>query len=193
MPGNASSTRTVERVQPVPPVKLAHFVLRTPNFDAMRDWYQSVLGAKSAFENGFLCFMTYDDEHHRIALINVPEAHSKDAGAAGVDHIAFTFANLGDLLGTFDRLRICEIEPYWCINHGPTTSLYYRDPDGNQIELQVDNFKTLEEADAFVRSNAFKENPIGVEFDPRRLLERYESGDAIEELIAQGSTGQNRD
>lgn len=187
MSANAASTRTVEREQVVPPVKLAHFVLRTPNFHAMRDWYQSVLGAKSAFENDFLCFMTYDDEHHRVALINTPDAISRDERAAGVDHLAFTFAHLGDLLGNYDRLRIAGIEPYWCINHGPTTSLYYRDPDGNQIELQVDNFTTAEAADAFIRSGAFKENPIGVEFDPERLLQRYENGDAIEELITQGA------
>jgi catechol-2,3-dioxygenase len=187
MTASTTSNRAVERKHAVAPVKLAHFVLRTPHFDAMRTWYQSVLGAKAVFENGFLCFLTYDDEHHRIALINTPDATAKDNSAAGVDHIAFTFANLGDLLGTFARLKADGVEPYWCINHGPTTSLYYRDPDGNQIELQIDNFETLEQADAFVRSGAFKKNPIGVEFDPQRLLERYEHGDAIEALTEQGA------
>ena len=187
MTSNTSSVRTVEREQAVPPLKLAHFVLRTPNFDAMRAWYQSVLAAKPAFENEFLCFMTYDDEHHRIALINVPDAGGRDEGAAGVDHIAFTFADLGGLLGTFARLKSGGIEPYWCINHGPTTSLYYRDPDGNQIELQIDNFTTSQEVDAFIRSGVFEENPIGVEFAPLRLLERYENGDPIAELITQGA------
>jgi len=83
--------------------------------------------------------------------------------------------------------RSNHIEPYWCINHGPTTSLYYHDPDGNQIELQVDNFTTIEQANAFIGSSAFQENPIGVEFNPERLLERYENGDSIEALIAQGA------
>ncbi|MDG1907351.1 MAG: hypothetical protein P8I81_00630, partial [Pseudomonadales bacterium] len=67
-----SAKRTVEREQAIPPAKLAHFVLRTPNFDAMSSWYQCVLAAKPVFENGFLCFMTYDNEHHRVALINMP-------------------------------------------------------------------------------------------------------------------------
>ena len=187
MTDNTAAKRTVEREQALPPAKLAHFVLRTPNFNAMSEWYQCVLAAKPAFENGFLCFMTYDDEHHRLALINTPDAAVPDDGAAGVDHIAFTFADMGGLLGTFARLKSIDIEPYWCINHGPTTSLYYRDPDGNQIELQIDNFTTAEEADAFIHSGAFEENPIGVEFDPQRLLERYENGDPIEELTAQGA------
>jgi hypothetical protein len=104
-----------------------------------------------------------------------------------VDHIVFTFADMGGLLGTFARLKSSGTEPHWYINHGPTTSLYYRDPGGNQIELQIDNFTTAEEAEAFIHSGAFEENPIGVEFDPQRLLERYENGDPIEELIAQGA------
>ena len=41
-----------------------------------------------------------------------------------------------------------SIKPYWCINHGLTTSLYYHDPDDNAVELQVDNFASSEEADA---------------------------------------------
>ena len=30
--------------------------------------------------------------------------------------------------------------PVRTINHGPTVSMYYKDPDGNQVELQVDVF-----------------------------------------------------
>ena len=52
------------------------------------------------------------------------------------------FADSATCLYTYARLKGDGIEPYWCINHGPTTSLYYKDPDGNQIELQVDNFPT---------------------------------------------------
>ena len=108
-----SAKRTVEREQAIPPAKLAHFVLRTPNFDAMSSWYQCVLAAKPVFENGFLCFMTYDEEHHRVALINMPDAPIGSEPTAGVDHIAFTFEDLGGLLGTFARLKSNHIEPYW--------------------------------------------------------------------------------
>jgi len=31
------------------------------------------------------------------------------------------------------------------VNHRPTTSMYYRDPDGNRVELQIDNFPTAKE------------------------------------------------
>src|SRR3546814_11674198 len=79
------------------------------------------------------------------------------------------FGSLGDLLANYIRLKNIGILPYWCINHGPTTSLYYRDLDGNQIETQVDNFDTPEKLTAFFKSEAFQENPLGVQFDPDLL------------------------
>lgn len=85
------------------------------------------------------------------------------------------------------RLRGLGIAPYWCINHGPTTSLYYRDPDANQVELQVDNFPGPAALGAWLRSGAFAHNPIGVNFDPERLLARFRAGDPVEELVPQVS------
>ena len=173
--------------EPTPPAKLAHFVLRTRDKEKTRDWYANVLGAHVVFENPLLCFMTYDDEHHRIALVQLPECPEQRPGQQGLEHVAFGYASLGELLGTYRRLEQDGIEPYWCINHGPTTSMYYRDPEGNQIELQIDNFEKVEELQAWFTSGAFAENPIGVPFDPERLIARYERGDPIDELIQQHS------
>lgn len=102
--------------------------------------------------------------------------------AAGTDHVAFTHADLGDLLYTYARLKREGIEPYWCINHGPTMSLYYKDPDGNRIEFQVDNFPTAEETNRWMHSRDFAANPIGVVFDADDLLARFSAGEPIETL-----------
>ena len=48
--------------------------------------------------------------------------------------------------------------------------MYYRDPDGNRVELQIDNFATAEEGQAWMLSPAFAQNPIGVEYDPDELV-----------------------
>lgn len=57
---------------------------------------------------------------------------------------------MGDLaLATLQREKH-GMRPTWCTNHGPTTSIYYKDPDGNNLETQVDNFETMEEADEFL-------------------------------------------
>lgn len=166
----------------ISPTRLAHFVLRTSRFDELVHWYKIVLGAKPAFENELLSFLSYDEEHHRVAILRVPDLAEQAEGVAGVHHCAFTYASLGDLMGTYARLRDLDIKPVFVINHGPTTSLYYADPDGNQIELQADNYDTVEEATQFFYSPAFAENPIGVEFDPEDLLRRLRAGEPEEDL-----------
>lgn len=62
------------------------------------------------------------------------------------------------------------------VNHGMTLSAYYRDPDGNQVEFQVD-LCSLAEADEFMRSPAFAANPIGVNVDFADLMERRAAGE----------------
>lgn len=166
----------------ISPERLAHFVLRTSNFEKLVDWYQIVLGAVPAFKNDILAFLSYDEEHHRVAILNIPGLKQQPKGVAGVHHNAFTYRSLHDLMTTYERLRDLNIRPVFPINHGPTTSIYYADPDGNQIELQVDNYDTIEEATAFFYSEAFALNPIGVEFDPDALLDRLRAGDSEVDL-----------
>jgi catechol-2,3-dioxygenase len=168
----------------VAPMKLAHVVRRTARFEEMLAWYQTFLGAEVVHSDGMLAFLTYDDEHHRIALAGIPGLPDAPPLAAGTDHVAFTHADLGDLLYTYARLKAEGITPYWCINHGPTTSMYYKDPDGNRIELQVDNFRTAEETNRWIRSGDFAANPIGVLFEPEDLLARYQAGEPMERLTA---------
>jgi catechol-2,3-dioxygenase len=166
------------------PAKLAHVVWKTAQLDVMRDWYLTVLEAKVAFDNGFIAFITYDDEHHRVAFVNTGATQRPTDGHSGINHVAFTYASLPDLLDTYERLRDGDIEPFWCINHGPTISMYYRDPDGNHIELQIDVFASDAELQAWFASGAFGDNPIGVNFDPDDLLTRYRSGVPEAELVA---------
>jgi catechol-2,3-dioxygenase len=167
----------------IPPAKLAHFVLRTSRFDTMIGWYQTVLGAEIAHADGMLAFLTYDDEHHRLAIAQLPGLEERSPMAVGTDHVAFTYADMGDLLYTYARLKREGITPFWCINHGPTTSMYYKDPDGNKVELQIDNFPTTEETNRWMRSGDFAENPLGIIFDPDELLARYQAGEPMEKLV----------
>lgn len=195
------------------PTRLAHVVLFTKQVPQMRDWYVKVLDGRVVHENPSAAFVTYDDEHHRIAVTD-PDAAAKMAeslfgkseglvGAAapaasvditdeqlrhlpphGLAHIAFTYDTLEDLIDTYERLKSEAILPTTTINHGPTTSMYFADPDGNQIELQVDNFATVVEGTEFMESDAFKKNPIGVPFDADELAGRLRAGVPARELMA---------
>ena len=160
----------------VVPSKFAHAVLRTNKFKQMVDWYTTVLQAEIVFANEMLAFMTYDDEHHRLAIGAFPGIQDRAPHSAGLDHLAYTYASLGDLVVTYERLKAAGITPVAPINHGLTLSMYYRDPDGNKVELQIDNFATVEELKGFFRSNDFSKNPIGVSFDPDELARQYHAG-----------------
>ena len=50
--------------------------------------------------------------------------------------------------------------------------MYYADPDGNQMEFQVESFGSNEETNAFMAGPEFAVNPIGVEYNPVALTVR---------------------
>jgi len=163
------------------PVKFAHVVYRTYRFDEMIRWYQTVFDAKIQHHNPALAFVTYDDEHHRMAFLNLsvfaPEGPKSRNDLVGVDHVAYTYTTLRELAENYAQLKEMRIVPYWCLHHGITVSMYYGDPDGNRMEFQVDAYPTNEEANAFMEGPGFEQNPIGVEFDPNDLLARLRAGE----------------
>jgi catechol 2,3-dioxygenase-like lactoylglutathione lyase family enzyme len=185
--GEERMRRTLDAQTVVKPTRFAHFVLRVRDLEASLAWYQTVLGMEVVHRAGKLVFLTYDDEHHRLALAETPVAADVPPGAPGLDHVAYTLKSLGDLLGTYRRLAARGIQPAWPVNHGFTTSLYYQDPDGNRVEFQVEHFGTPAELRGYMESEAFARDPIGTGFDPEKLAARYENGDPIEELMRPGA------
>lgn len=172
---------------PIRPTKFAHIVYRTRRFEQLLEWYKTVFGAKVQYQNPGLAFLTYDDEHHRFAFANMslfqPDGTDTERqGAIGVDHVAYTYASLSDLLENYARLKAQGITPYWRIHHGITASLYYADPDGNQVEFQVDSFAASAEATAFMQAH-WDANPLGVEFDPDEWLAQLRAGTPESEFL----------
>jgi len=176
----------------ISPSHLAHVVLRTAageQFQKMNEFYKTFLGGTSSYENERLSFITYDEEHHRVALIGIPGLGKRDAGNVGLAHIAFTFDTLPDLLKAYHQRLELGIKPVWCVNHGPTISMYYADPDGNHVETQVDTFKTAEEATAFMKTEEFTQNPFGVNFVPEEIEERLRNGESEESIYKRENIG----
>ena len=171
------------------PAWISHVVYQTRRFDEMIDWYRNVFEARVVYENPALAFLTYDGEHHRLAIANLdvlrPDCPTAGATAdIGVNHVAYTFETLGDLVDTYERLKAAGIEPYWPIHHGMTLSLYYQDPDGNRMEFQVEACSPAQ-AMALWDSEAFLTNPVGVRYDPDALFARFHAGEDEAVLLAQ--------
>lgn len=176
----------------VPPKKFVHVVYRTRRFAEMLAWYETVFDAKVQYQDPALAFLTYDDEHHRFAFANLdviqpgaPEPAARNL--VGVDHVAYTYGSVGELFENYAWLKERGIKPYWCVHHGITLSMYYADPDGNQMEFQVDCFETADDANALMHSPRWGVNPIGVEYDPDDWLARLRAGTPAAELLARKS------
>jgi len=168
--------------------RLAHVVYRTRKFEEMLVWYKEMFHARVQHQNPVMAFLTYDDEHHRLAFIdlsvvqpNVDESEKR--GLVGVEHIAYTYQSLESLFENYLRLKPKGILPYWCIHHGLTISMYYADPDGNQIECQVDCFESTKECNDYICGPSFAVNPVGVEFDPGDWLSQIREGKSFSDFL----------
>ncbi|MGY6551516.1 MAG: VOC family protein [Erythrobacter sp.] len=173
---------------PMPAPKLAHVVYRTCQLDAMTRWYATVFGAEIVYRNPALTFLTFDDEHHRIAFADLtviaPDGDKGAQAPVGVDHIAYEVPSLAALLKTWEDLKAKGIAPYWCVNHGMNASLYYADPDGNQMEFSVDCFASKGECRDYFQGGDIGQNPVGTEYDPADWLARLRAGASEAQLLA---------
>ncbi len=131
--------------------KLQHVGLTTPNLDAMLDWYRKTLGMTVNYRMAVppnrapftaVAFASNDEINHRMSFFEVPGASidSHRSRHARVQHIAFAYETLDDLLGTYVRLKNLGMMPMWAADQSFQTAIYYEDPDKNILELNVDNF-----------------------------------------------------
>src|SRR5215470_8921468 len=142
--------------------KLHHVTFKTTRLDEMIAWYVQVLGAEVQFRDSVAAWTTNDEANHRIAFLAVPGL-TDDADKTrhnGMHHCAFEYGSFEELMSSFDRLRRANIVPAFCLDHGLTISLYYKDPEGNFVELQSDNFSDWTRSSEWMRSSPdFAANP----------------------------------
>jgi len=170
-----------------------HVNLKTTRLQELIDWYAEVVGTEVIFQDATGAWLTNDGANHRIALlcfpgfVDDPDRETR----TGMHHSAFEFDSFTDLNDTYLRLRDAGIEPDICIDHGMTLSYYYKDPDGNRVELQVDNFGDWAASTEWMRSSPeFRANPIGVFVDPARVAEAAACGESFAEIHRRATAGE---
>ena len=163
--------------------KLQHCGLTTGNLDAMLEWYGKVLGmtvnkrvpAPEGTPFRTVAFASNDECNHRLSFFETPglSADGDRDRHARVQHIAFEYQTLDDLLGTYVRLKTLGIPLLWAADQFIQTAIYYADPDGNIIELNVNNFTS-----DWTVTEQLKNLPsrLHMNVDPEKLIAARKSG-----------------
>ena len=162
----------------LPAMRLGEIVLATGSYDAMKGWYRMVLDIEPSLEHVVpvtevaswplrptrMCFYRMHDEHPYqdvVALFEMPGVAAAAKNVSGLHHMQLRNASISVLQERYRQLLAAVIVPYRAMDHGSSTSLYYRDPDQNAVELSASNFATDEEWQACLSSESYRSNPAG--------------------------------
>lgn len=170
-----------------------HFGVITAHLEEMLDWYAKVLGMTTVQSSHGLVFLSNDRAHHRLAVLSLPGTRENldSRPHAKLQHVAFEYATIDDLLTSWERLKGLGIEPVLAADHGPTTAFYYQDPDGNSIELFVDNFGDWDQSSEYMRTSPeFQRNPMGTYVDPEQMIVARKAGATAAELHQRARVGE---
>jgi catechol-2,3-dioxygenase len=174
--------------------RLHHFGMRTLKLDEMLDWYSKVCGYEIVLEARQTdvseetppqaAYVSNDDEHHRGGFFNLPmfKDHPERGFMPGVNHLAFEYDTIDDLLSSWERLQGEGIVPALCTDHGPTFAFYYKDPEGNTVELCADAWEEEGKPREIMSDPRILQNPMGSQVDPAKLLAARREGMSLSEL-----------
>lgn len=188
------------------PNALVHISLGTDkNFEKMVDFYMKFFDAHvvnyrdmNTVAGGRAAFISFDGRDHRFAILERPGS-THALGRAGIAHAAFQYESLKDLATLYRRAKAWGMNFTHAINHGQSTSFYYKDPDGNEIETYIDNFDTEEECTHFKHWIQYRPGTdydmAGGAFDPDKMCALVDEGidekvlrdrDEVKRLRAEG-------
>lgn len=124
-------------------VTLGHVVFYVRDLEKSVSFYQNVVGLDLAGRifGGRAAMLTGGIAHHELLLIEVGAAPGPLPGKRiGLYHVGWKVGeNLDDLRQARDRIKTHGYDIEGMSDHTVSQSLYLRDPDGNEIELFVDD------------------------------------------------------
>ena len=122
------------------PLRFSHVGLFVADMAVMTDFYSRVLGFaitdQGRLGEAGLTFLSRDPrEHHQLVLV---EGRPPGLPDRIVNQVSFRVDSLGDLTAFYRRIRREEPRELMAISHGNAWSIYFRDPEGNRIEVFTD-------------------------------------------------------
>ena len=124
----------------VPEFSFSHMGIFVTDPARMEDFYTRVLGF-AVTDRGWLgsvslVFLSRDPrDHHQIVLA---AGRPPGAGFNPINQISFRMADLAGLREMHRRLEKEGVKELAPVSHGNALSVYFKDPEGNRIELFID-------------------------------------------------------
>ncbi|MGB5261866.1 MAG: VOC family protein [Gammaproteobacteria bacterium] len=123
--------------------ELGHVVYYVRDLQASLKFYTEAVGlpVSGTIFNGRAALLTGGRTHHELLLIEVGDATGPLAGRrVGLYHVGWKIGDrLEDLKAARDRIHRLGYSLDGQADHTISQSLYLRDPDGNEVELFIDN------------------------------------------------------
>ncbi len=120
--------------------RIGHVVLKVSNLARSRQFYNEVLGLDLMYEIPGMAFLASNRrDHHEIGLMEVGEgAEPPKNRQVGLSHVAFRLGDEAALIEAYRELKERDVPISFTVHHGITKSVYFSDPDGNQLEVYCD-------------------------------------------------------
>jgi catechol 2,3-dioxygenase len=124
--------------------KIGHVHLKVANLERATAFYRDLLGFKVTLYGPSIglpaVFMAAGDYHHHVALNTFHSAGGTPppVGHTGLYHFAIVYPDALSLARAVARILKCGHRIDEARDHGATLSVYFRDLDGNGIELYYD-------------------------------------------------------
>ena len=126
-------------------VGLGHVVYYVHDLQRSLRFYEQAVGLsiKGTIFNGRAALLSGGRTHHELLLIEVGDAPGPLTGKrAGLYHVGWKVGeSLDELREVKQRLESLGYSVEAMSDHTISYSLYLRDPDGNEVELYVDNME----------------------------------------------------
>ena len=124
----------------VPEFSFSHMGMFVTDAARMEDFYTRVLGFAVTDRGNLgptsIVFLSRDPrEHHQIILAS---GRPPAAGFNPINQISFRMADFAGLREMHRRLEQEGVQDLAPVSHGNALSVYFRDPEGNRLELFVD-------------------------------------------------------
>jgi catechol-2,3-dioxygenase len=123
------------------PKYLGHVNIYVRNVERSHQWYEEVLGLHTYdYIPGRAAFMSADlNQSHEVALMQVgDDAPLQRKRQVGLNHMAWMMHSLEDLKEVYQRLKEKNVPIDHVSDHGISVGIYFRDPDGNGLEVSYE-------------------------------------------------------